>query len=85
MTLKNKVIVITGSSEGLGRALALQLAHEGAKIWAVARNQANLQTLVDELHAAKKQADFYVCDVTSEAEVKKCVEHILHIETQIDA
>lgn len=52
MRLKDKVVVITGASAGMGREMALTFAREGAKVLAVARRQA----VLDELKA--EAADF---------------------------
>ena len=47
--LKNKVAVITGAGKGMGKAIALQLAAEGAKICMVARNEEALTKTADEV------------------------------------
>ena len=52
MRLKDKVTLITGASRGIGRASALALAKEGAIIVGVARTEADLSSLADELKAA---------------------------------
>lgn len=47
--LQDKVVVITGASEGIGRALALALAQSGARLVLSARNEARLGSLADEI------------------------------------
>ncbi len=47
--LEGKTAVVTGGSRGLGKAIVKALAGEGAKVWAVARNEANLAKLRDEM------------------------------------
>ena len=47
--LKGKTAVITGASQGIGRAITKELAHEGVKVFAVARNQGLLKILKDEI------------------------------------
>ena len=49
--LKGKTAVVTGASQGLGRAIAKELAIEGVKVFAVARNQDLLSSLQDEVAA----------------------------------
>ena len=45
----DKRALVTGASSGIGREFAKQLAHEGYRITAVARRQAQLESLLDEL------------------------------------
>lgn len=47
--LKGKTAVVTGASQGIGRAITKELAIEGVKVFAVARNEGLLQSLKDEI------------------------------------
>src|SRR5262249_19942144 len=51
-SLKDKVAVVTGASQGIGRETALALAEAGAKIAVAARNEEKLTALVSEIAAA---------------------------------
>ena len=63
--LEGRLAVITGASRGIGRAMALRLAREGAHIIAVARTQGALEALDDEIRAATgEQATLVPLDVT---------------------
>jgi NAD(P)-dependent dehydrogenase (short-subunit alcohol dehydrogenase family) len=64
MNLKDKVVVITGASRGLGKALALALAKEGAKLVLGARSKNELDELAKQTDAVAVAAD-----VTREEEV----------------
>ena len=68
--IKDKVIVVTGAARGIGRALALGLAAEGARVGVLARSPEKAQRTVDEIHAGGGAAYPLVADVSSEAEVR---------------
>jgi NAD(P)-dependent dehydrogenase (short-subunit alcohol dehydrogenase family) len=76
--LTGKTAVITGASRGLGKAMALALAAEGARIALVARDRERLDAVAAEIGAANGQATVVPADVTSEDEV-------LRIEKEIAA
>ncbi|MTV81546.1 SDR family oxidoreductase [Secundilactobacillus folii] len=64
MTIKNKVVVITGASSGIGEASAKLLASSGAKVVLGARRAARLQTITDDIKRNGGQAIYRVTDVT---------------------
>jgi NAD(P)-dependent dehydrogenase (short-subunit alcohol dehydrogenase family) len=67
MLLKDKVIVVTGIGPGLGRKLALQLVHEGAKVVLAARSRGYLAEVADELRKAGGAAEAVPTDVADPA------------------
>lgn len=74
MAVKDKVVVITGASSGIGEATAKLLASNGARVVLGARREERLQTLVDEIKAAGGQATYQVTDVRDAAEVQGLVD-----------
>ncbi|MGE5603162.1 MAG: SDR family oxidoreductase, partial [Nitrososphaerales archaeon] len=54
MTFQNQVILITGGSSGIGLATARAFAHEGARVWLLARNTGRLASALEEVQAASK-------------------------------
>ncbi len=64
MTVKGKVVVITGASSGIGEAAAKLLAKNGAKVVLGARREDNLQRIVTEITEAGGSAIYQVTDVT---------------------
>ena len=62
--VRDKVIVVTGASSGIGRATALKLASAGAKVMLVARGEEKLVDTKREVDAAGGKAWIYTCDVS---------------------
>ena len=69
--LTGRVAVITGASKGLGKAMALALAAEGAKVVMVARNAAPLEEAAAEVRALGGEAMTITADVADEAQVER--------------
>src|SRR5881628_1251569 len=69
-SLKNKVALVTGASQGIGRDTALALAEAGAKVAAAARNEEKLAALVTEIVAAGGEAFPVKMDVADAEQVK---------------
>ena len=73
MPLSSRVALVTGASQGIGRACALKLAKEGARLAVAARNQEKLNELVAEIMAAGGKAAAFTLDVADEDQVKPTV------------
>ena len=69
--LAGKTALITGASKGLGKAMALALAAEGAKLALVSRDLAALRTVAAEVRKLGTEAEPFVADVTDEAQVAR--------------
>jgi 3-oxoacyl-[acyl-carrier protein] reductase len=73
MSLAGHVALVTGASQGIGRACALKLASAGAAVAAAARNQEKLNQLVSEITAAGGKAAAFPLDVGDEEQIKSTV------------
>ncbi|WP_325555218.1 SDR family oxidoreductase, partial [Hypericibacter adhaerens] len=62
--LSDRVCMITGAGQGLGRAVALEMAREGARVVLLERNPDTLQAVAAEIAAAGGSAAPYTLDVT---------------------
>ena len=69
-SLKDKVAIVTGASQGIGRETSLALAQAGAKVVAAARNEEKLATLVNEIAAAGGESLAIKMDVADAEQVK---------------
>lgn len=63
LPLENRIAVVTGASRGIGRAIALELARQGAHVVALARTQGGLEELDDEIRKLGTEATLAPCDL----------------------
>ena len=68
--LTGKIALVTGASQGIGRACALELAKAGATVALAARNETKLGEVAAEIAAAGGQAAVFTLDVASEDSIK---------------
>jgi NADP-dependent 3-hydroxy acid dehydrogenase YdfG len=80
--IRDKVVVITGASSGLGEATARRLAGEGAKLVLGARRVERLQALAEELALGAGAA--VRTDVTDVAQVRRLVDHAVETHGRVD-
>ena len=82
--LKDKVVLVTGAGQGIGRAIALVMAGEGAKVALTGRNTARLEEVSKEIQLAGGQSAPWRMDVSSEKEVVDSVRNITNLWGRID-
>jgi 3-oxoacyl-[acyl-carrier protein] reductase len=75
--LTGKVALVTGASQGIGRAIALDLAKHGAAVAVAARSIDKLESLAQEITSAGGAAKPFALDVTSEDSIKSCAKAVL--------
>ena len=85
MRFENQVAVVTGAGRGIGHAIAVRLASEGARVASVSRTEANAQKTADEINAARADASkAYAVDVADHAAVQEAGAKILEDFGRVD-
>ena len=84
MRLSEKVAVVTGAASGIGRAGALLMAKEGAKVAVVDIDEKGGKETAESIKGAGGEAMFIKTDVTREAEVRQMVEQVISKYGRID-
>jgi len=74
---RDRTVLITGASSGIGRDLALAFAKMGAKVALMARRKVLLETLADEIATAGGEALPLAADVTRRVDVRNAVDRTL--------
>jgi 3-oxoacyl-[acyl-carrier protein] reductase len=76
-TLTGRIALVTGASQGIGRAIALELARQGATVALAARNETKLADVAAEIAASAGQASAFALDVASEESIKTGAKAVL--------
>jgi 2-keto-3-deoxy-L-fuconate dehydrogenase len=79
--LKNKTALITGAGSGIGKAMALLFARQGAIVYAL---DLDAQATIDEIKKERGNAEFIKCNVSSVSEVESMVAKITSVHPSID-
>lgn len=75
MAIDNKVALVTGAGQGIGRSIALRLAQDGANICVVDLNKESAEKVADEIRALGKKATIFLADVSKQEEISAAVDH----------
>ncbi|MGH7826924.1 MAG: SDR family NAD(P)-dependent oxidoreductase [Candidatus Binatia bacterium] len=76
MKLKDKVTLITGSGRGIGKAVALAYAREGASVAICARTASEIDQTAKEIGALNAQCEAWTCDVSTQESVRELIENV---------
>jgi 3-oxoacyl-[acyl-carrier protein] reductase len=84
MNLDGRVAAVTGASQGIGRACAIELAKRGASVALVARNQQKLEEVAQEIAASGGKARVTVADIENEVQIKAAFKAVIADLGKID-
>ncbi|NEU31444.1 SDR family oxidoreductase [bacterium LRH843] len=86
LQLKNKTVILTAASKGLGKASAIEFALEGANVLISSRNQEELERTVTEIKekTGNDQVRYAVCDITDPNSIKSLVEEAVQWTGRVD-
>jgi 3-oxoacyl-[acyl-carrier protein] reductase len=84
MSFAGRVALVTGASQGIGRACALALSQSGVAVAAAARNQEKLSELVAFIEGTGAQAAAFVMDVAEEEQIKSAIKAVIGHFGKID-
>jgi 3-oxoacyl-[acyl-carrier protein] reductase len=82
--LEGKIAVVTGAGRGIGRAVALRLAAEGATVACCGRTLANVETVAGEISRQGGHAGAWAVDVAEAGQVTAVCEKILATHSRVD-
>ena len=83
-SLQEKVAIVTGSGQGIGKGIALALAEEGAKIVSAGRTFSKVDETADEITSLGGEAIAVECDVTNLEEIENVVSLAIQTYSRID-
>lgn len=84
MTFKDKVVIVTGSGDGIGRSIALNYARNGAKVIVAEKNDKTGRETVDLIYDEGGNGIFLQADVSCEEDVIQLMENVFQCYHRID-
>jgi 3-oxoacyl-[acyl-carrier protein] reductase len=83
-SLENQIAIVTGAGRGIGRAIALEFAAEGADVVCVSRTQENSEKVANEIRALGRKSWAFAVDVADSNAVNAAAEKILAETGKVD-
>lgn len=84
LRLNNKVAIVTGGGSGIGKAISLLFARQGATVCILDIDQEGAQSTIQQIETNQGRAYFHRCDVSNQQEVKGAVQAIVEKYSFID-
>jgi NAD(P)-dependent dehydrogenase (short-subunit alcohol dehydrogenase family) len=84
LTMREKIVLVTGATSGIGEVAAMQLGLKGARMLVVGRNSSKVDAVVSRLKADGGQADGFTADLSSKAEICRLSDEIHRAVDHVD-
>ncbi|MEI3613866.1 SDR family oxidoreductase [Pseudogracilibacillus sp. SO30301A] len=86
LLLKGKTVIVTGASQGLGKAIAMEYAAEGAHVYISSRSEEKLQAAVEEIRnkTRNNEVNYTVCDMKNDAQIQTLVQKVVEKYGTVD-
>lgn len=82
--MRDKTVVVTGATSGLGRATALQIAQKGAFVVIIARSNTKANELIEQIKKEGGKGHYIISDLSSMKDTKKAAESITKVVDRLD-
>ena len=82
--LNNKIAIVTGASQGIGKIIAFELAKSGAHVACISRNKKAIESIVDEITINGGQASSFPCDISDADTLSEIITEIIKENSRID-
>lgn len=83
-SVRDQVVIVSGGSRGIGRALAAGFAHRGARVFITGRDESTLKTTAAEISTGEIPVEFTVCDVAQPETIALMVDDVVTRAGRID-
>ncbi|MEC7850013.1 MAG: 3-oxoacyl-[acyl-carrier-protein] reductase [Candidatus Neomarinimicrobiota bacterium] len=82
--LNNKIAIVTGASQGIGKIIAFELAKSGAHVACISRNKKAIESIVEEITINGGQASSFPCDISDSDTLSEIITEIIKENSRID-
>ena len=82
--LNNKIVIVTGASQGIGKIIAFELAKSGAHVACISRNKKAIESIVEEITINGGQASSFPCDISDSDTLSEIITEIIKENSRID-
>ena len=82
--LNDKIAIVTGASQGIGKTISLELSKSGAFVYCISRNKKAIESVVNSIISKGGQSSSFACDISDSDKFKNIVEKIIKKHNKID-